>query len=141
MSYFIIATSAGLTLLAFIGLMNFGVFAQSGSMSTLQDINASLCSKHSSWCCSKREHISLLSSDKLRFLPVLLLPGLIMTLEQPHTVTSGQPKAPDEGSVFNSGYNASNCKLVRFNSHLLQPGEFLYHCNIHPWRVASVQSK
>ena len=39
MSYFIIAASAGLTILAFIGLMNFGVFAQSGSMSTLQDSN------------------------------------------------------------------------------------------------------
>ena len=31
-------------------------------------------------------------------------------------------------------------QLILFSIHLSQPGEFLYHCIIHPWRVASVSA-
>lgn len=60
-------------------------------------------------------------------------------LEQPHTVTSGEPAASNEGSVFNSGLMPATANSF-FQFTFTQPGEFLYHCNIHPWRVASVYS-
>ena len=56
---------------------------------------------------------------------------------QPHTVTSGQPGAADKGSVFNSGIMPATANSF-FQFTFSQPGEFLYHCIIHPWRVASV---
>ena len=56
---------------------------------------------------------------------------------QPHTVTSGEPKAADEGSVFNSGIMPATANSF-FQFTFTKPGEFLYHCIIHPWRVASV---
>ncbi|HSA73462.1 MAG TPA: hypothetical protein VLD84_05850 [Nitrososphaeraceae archaeon] len=60
-------------------------------------------------------------------------------VEQPHTVTSGEPGAPNQGSIFNSGImSASANSFLQFT--FTQPGEFLYKCNIHPWRVASVHS-
>lgn len=56
---------------------------------------------------------------------------------QPHTVTSGEPKATDQGSVFNSGIMPATANSF-FKFTFTKPGEILYHCNIHPWRVASV---
>ena len=56
---------------------------------------------------------------------------------QPHTVTSGLPNASDAGSVFNSGVmpaTANSFYQYTFN----QPGEYIYHCKIHPWRTAIV---
>jgi plastocyanin len=62
---------------------------------------------------------------------------LNLDVGQPHTITSGQPGAADEGSVFNSGVMPS-FPVRSFEFTFTQPGEYLYHCIIHPWRVASV---
>jgi plastocyanin len=56
---------------------------------------------------------------------------------QPHTVTSGLPGAPNAGSMFNSGImpaTAPGLYMYTFD----RPGDFAYHCIIHPWRVAAV---
>ncbi len=56
---------------------------------------------------------------------------------QPHTVTSGLPNASDAGSVFNSGLmpaTANSFYQYTFN----KPGDYVYHCKIHPWRTAIV---
>lgn len=138
MSYFIIATSAGLTLLAFIGLMNFGVFAQSGSMSTLQDSNVDYAVSIVPGAAQK-------DSTYHYYPPKIAVPvGTTVAwfnndVEQPHTVTSGEPEAPNQGSEFNSGLMPATANSF-FQFTFTKAGEFLYHCNIHPWRVASVQS-
>jgi plastocyanin len=54
---------------------------------------------------------------------------------QPHTVTSGLENSSDKGSVFNSGiipYSSS------FQYSFAKSGEYVYHCDIHPWRVAKI---
>lgn len=56
---------------------------------------------------------------------------------QPHTVTSGQPGAADVGSFFNSGVMPA-FPVRSFDYTFTQPGEYPYHCIIHPWRVAAV---
>ena len=56
---------------------------------------------------------------------------------QPHTVTSGQPGAADEGSIFNSGVMPA-FPVRFFEFTFTQAGDYPYHCVIHPWRVASV---
>jgi plastocyanin len=138
MSYFIIATSAGLTLLAFIGLMNFDVFAQSGSMSTLQDSNVDYAVSIVPGAAQK-------DSTYHYYPPKIAVPvGTTVAwfnndVEQPHTVTSGEPEAPNQGSEFNSGLMPATANSF-FQFTFTKAGEFLYHCNIHPWRVASVQS-
>jgi len=62
---------------------------------------------------------------------------LNLDVGQPHTVTSGQPKAPDSGSTFNSGVMPA-FPVRSFEYTFSQPGDFSYYCIIHPWRVASV---
>ena len=62
---------------------------------------------------------------------------LNLDVGQPHTVTSGQPGAADKGVVFNSGVMPA-FPVRSFEFAFSQPGEVLYHCIIHPWRVASV---
>ena len=138
MSYFIIAASAGLTILAFIGLMNFGVFAQSGSMSTLQDSNVDYAVSIVPGAAQK-------DSTYHYYPPKIAVPvGTTVAwfnndVEQPHTVTSGEPEAPNQGSEFNSGLMPATANSF-FQFTFTKAGEFLYHCNIHPWRVASVYS-
>lgn len=58
---------------------------------------------------------------------------------QPHTVTSGKPGANDSGSIFNSGLMPATANSF-FQYTFNQDGEFVYHCNIHPWRVALVSA-
>jgi plastocyanin len=56
---------------------------------------------------------------------------------QPHTVTSGIPGGANVGTMFNSGLmpaTSNSFFQYRFDS----PGDFSYHCIIHPWRVAAV---
>lgn len=56
---------------------------------------------------------------------------------QPHTVTSGLPGASDAGSMFNSGIMpATQANFFRYTFDT--PGNFAYHCIIHPWRIAAV---
>jgi plastocyanin len=54
---------------------------------------------------------------------------------QPHTVTSGLENSTDKGTVFNSG-------VIPYTSFFqytfANAGEYVYHCDIHPWRVAKV---
>ncbi len=46
-------------------------------------------------------------------------------------------KTNAEGSAFNSGIMPATANSF-FQFTFTKPGEFLYHCNIHPWSVASV---
>jgi plastocyanin len=139
MNYFIFAASVGLTLLfAFIGLMNFGIFAQTGSMFTLPSTNADYAVSIIPGAAQK-------DSTYHYYPPKIAVPvGTTVAwfnndIEQPHTVTSGEPDAPNEGSEFNSGIMPASANSF-FEFTFNEPGEFLYHCNIHPWRVASVYS-
>lgn len=140
MKYFIFAASAGWATIFFIflGIMNFGVFAQSGSMSTLQISNVDYAVSIIPGAAQK-------DSTYHYYPPKIAVPvGTTVAwfnndVEQPHTVTSGEPDAPNEGSIFNSGIMPASANSF-FQFTFNQPGEFLYHCNIHPWRVASVYS-
>lgn len=139
MNYFIIATSVGLTLfLAFVGLENFGVFAQTGSMSTLQNNNADYAVSIVPGAAQK-------DNTYHYYPPKIAVPvGTTVAwfnndVEQPHTVTSGEPGDPNQGSQFNSGLMPATANSF-FQFTFTEAGEFLYHCNIHPWRVASVYS-
>lgn len=57
--------------------------------------------------------------------------------EQPHTVTSGLPGASDSGALFNSGVMPATANSF-FQYTFNRAGGFVYHCEIHPWRVATV---
>ena len=57
--------------------------------------------------------------------------------EQPHTVTSGLPGASDSGAIFNSGLMPATANSF-FQYTFNRAGGFVYHCEIHPWRVAIV---
>ncbi|HSA72524.1 MAG TPA: plastocyanin/azurin family copper-binding protein [Nitrososphaeraceae archaeon] len=139
MNYFIFTTSASLTmLLTFTALVNFGILAQTGSMSTLQNSNADYAVSIVPGAAQK-------DSTYHYYPPKIAVPvGTTVAwfnndVEQPHTVTSGEPGAPNQGSVFNSGLMPATANSF-FQFTFSQPGEYLYHCNIHPWRVASVHS-
>lgn len=139
MNYFAIALSAGLTLfLAIFGIINFGIFAQPGGISTLQNTNAD-------YAVSIVPGAAQRDSTYHYYPPKIAVPvGTTVAwfnndVEQPHTVTSGEPNAENEGSIFNSGIMPASANSF-FQFTFNQPGEFLYHCYIHPWRVASVDS-
>jgi len=139
MNYFTIALSAGLTLfLAFFGIINFSIFAQPGDISTLQNTNAD-------YAVSIVPGAAQRDSTYHYYPPKIAVPvGTTVAwfnndVEQPHTVTSGEPNAENEGSIFNSGIMPASANSF-FQFTFNEPGEFLYHCNIHPWRVASVDS-
>ena len=139
MNHFIIAVSVGLTLFfAYFGIINYDIFAQTGSMSTLQNINADYAVSIVPGAAQK-------DSTYHYYPPKIAVPvGTTVAwfnndVEQPHTVTSGEPNSPNEGSVFNSGIMPASANSF-FQFTFNQPGEFVYHCNIHPWRVASVYS-
>jgi plastocyanin len=57
--------------------------------------------------------------------------------EQPHTVTSGKPGASDSGAIFNSGIMPATANSF-FQYTFNRAGDFVYHCEIHPWRVGIV---
>jgi len=111
-------------------------FAQQGSMATLQNIDATYAVSIVPGAAQKETiyhyyppHIAV---------PIGTTVGWFNNdFGQPHTVTSGQPGAADKGSVFNSGIMPATANSF-FQFTFSQPGEFLYHCIIHPWRVASV---
>jgi plastocyanin len=58
---------------------------------------------------------------------------------QPHTVTSGNVNSPDSGSLFNSGIMPATANSF-FQYTFNDAGDFVYHCEIHPWRVAVVSA-
>ena len=112
------------------------VTAQPGSMATLQNIPATYA-------------VSIVPGAAQRESPYHYFPPAIAVpihstvawfnndFGQPHTVTSGAPGSSSAGSVFNSGLmpaTANSFFMYTFDN----PGDFVYHCIIHPWRVAAV---
>ena len=57
--------------------------------------------------------------------------------EQPHTVTSGLPGPSDSGTSLILALCQPR-QIHSFNIRLTETGDFVYHCEIHPWRVAIV---
>jgi plastocyanin len=111
-------------------------FAQQGSMATLQNIDATYAVSIVPGAAQK-ENIYHYYPPQIA-VPIGTTVGWFNNdFGQPHTVTSGQPGAADKGSVFNSGIMPATANSF-FQFTFSQPGEFLYHCIIHPWRVASV---
>ena len=113
-------------------------FAQIGSMATLQNIDATYAVSIVPGAAQKENtyhyyppHIAVPTGTTIAWFN--------NDFGQPHTVTSGQPAAADKGSVFNSGIMPATANAF-FQFTFSQPGEYLYHCIIHPWRVASVSA-
>lgn len=112
------------------------VTAQTGSMSTLQNIQATYT-------------VSIVPGAAQRDNPYHYYPPVINVpidttvgwfnndFGQPHTVTSGAPNSSDAGSIFNSGIMPATANSF-FQHTFTQQGDYLYHCLIHPWRVALV---
>jgi plastocyanin len=111
-------------------------YAQTGTMATLQNIQATYA-------------VSIIPGAAQRDSPYHYYPPAIAVptgttiawfnndMGQPHTVTSGSPSASDAGSVFNSGIMPATANSF-FQYTFNKAGDFLYHCEIHPWRVAVV---
>jgi plastocyanin len=111
-------------------------FAQQGSMATLQNIDATYAVSIVPGAAQK-ENIHHYYPPQIAVPTGTTVGWFNNDFGQPHTVTSGQPGATDKGSVFNSGIMPATANSF-FQFTFSQPGEFLYHCIIHPWRVASV---
>jgi plastocyanin len=111
-------------------------YAQTGSMSTLQNIQAT-------YAVSIIPGAAQRDSQYHYYPPAMSIPtGTTIAwfnndMGQPHTVTSGPPDASDTGSVFNSGIMPATANSF-FQYTFNKAGDFLYHCEIHPWRVAAV---
>jgi plastocyanin len=113
-------------------------FAQLGSMATLQNIDATYAVSIVPGAAQK-ENIYHYYPPQIAVPTGTTIAWFNNDFGQPHTVTSGQPGAADKGSVFNSGIMPATANSF-FQFTFSQPGEFLYHCIIHPWRVASVSA-
>jgi len=111
-------------------------FAQPGSIPTLQHIDATYAVSIVPGAAQK-ENIHHYYPPQIAVPTGTTVGWFNNDFGQPHTVTSGQPKATDEGSIFNSGIMPATANSL-FQFTFTQPGEFLYHCIIHPWRVGSV---
>ncbi|MGD1838266.1 MAG: cupredoxin domain-containing protein [Nitrososphaeraceae archaeon] len=114
------------------------IFAQSGSMATLQNIGATYAVSIVPGAAQK--------DSTYHYYPPQIAVPLATTVAwfnndfgQPHTVTSGEPGAPDKGSIFNSGIMPATANSF-FQYTFDEPGEYVYHCIIHPWRVALVST-
>lgn len=111
-------------------------YAQIGSMATLQNVRAA-------YAVSIIPGAAQMESPYHYYPSVIAIPtGTTVAwfnndLGQPHTVTSGPPGAADVGSLFNSGLMPATANSF-FQYTFDRSGEVVYHCEIHPWRVASV---
>ena len=114
------------------------IFAQTGSMSTLQNIDATYAVSIVPGAAQK-ENIYHYYPPKIAVPTGTTIAWFNNDFGQPHTVTSGQPGAEDKGSIFNLGVMPATANSF-FQFNFNQPGEFLYHCIIHPWRVASISA-
>lgn len=116
--------------------MTINSYAQTGTMSTLQNIQAT-------YAVSIIPGAAQRDSPYHYYPPAISIPtGTTLAwfnndMGQPHTVTSGSPEASDTGSVFNSGIMPATANSF-FQYTFNKAGDFLYHCEIHPWRVAAV---
>lgn len=138
MRYIIVAPTVVLLLIVTIAVTTIQIFGQQGSFSPPQNIDVD-------YAVSIVPGASQKDNTYHYYPPVIAVPiGTVVAwfnndFGQPHTVTSGEPEAADEGSVFNSGIMPATANSF-FQFTFTKPGEFLYHCNIHPWRVASVSA-
>lgn len=114
------------------------ILAQRGSMATLQNIDATYAVSIVPGAAQK-ENIYHYYPPQIAVPTGTTVGWFNNDFGQPHTVTSGQPGSADKGSVFNSGIMPATANSF-FQFTFTQPGEFLYHCIIHPWRVASVSA-
>jgi plastocyanin len=127
-----VAIVAGVSFFAFSQVTS----AQIGSMSTLQNIPATYAVSIIPGAAQK-------TSPYHYYPPNIAVPaGTVVAwfnndLGQPHTVTSGIPGASDAGKVFNSGIMPATANSF-FQYGFTRAGDFTYHCEIHPWRVAKV---
>jgi plastocyanin len=127
-------TTAALTLLTTTTTTD--VYGQTGSMATLQNIRATYAVSIVPGAAQK---ISLLHY----YPPAIAVPvGTTVAWfnndqEQPHTVTSGLPGASDSGALFNSGIMPTTAGSF-FQYTFNRAGGFIYHCEIHPYKVGIV---
>jgi plastocyanin len=132
------ATIASITaaMIIAIGAVSNMVYAQTGSMATLQNIQAT-------YAVSIIPGAAQRESPYHYYPPAIAIPiGTTIAwfnndFGQPHTVTSAAPGVADAGSLFNSGIMPATANSF-FQYTFDKAGEVLYHCEIHPWRVASV---
>ena len=111
-------------------------FAQQGSMATLQNIDATYAVSIVPGAAQK-ENIYHYYPPQIAVPTNTTVCWFNNDFGQHLTVTSGQLGTTDKGSVFNSGIMSATANSL-FQFTFTQPGEFLYHCIIHPWRVGSV---
>jgi plastocyanin len=131
------AATTGLTLLTTTTTTTVSnVYAQIGSMATLQNIKATYAVEIVPGAAQK--------SSLLHYYPPAIAVPVGTTIgwfnndpEQPHTVTSGLPGATDSGAIFNSGVMPATANSF-FQYTFNRAGDFVYHCEIHPYRVAIV---
>ncbi len=111
---------------------------QTGSVSTLPNIGATYAVSIIPGAAQK-------TSPYHYYPPVIAVPvGTIVAwfnndFGQPHTVTSGKPSDSDSGSVFNSGIMPATANSF-FQYAFNKRGDFVYHCEIHPWRLGKVSA-
>ena len=112
------------------------ITAQTGSMATLQNIDAT-------YAVSIIPGAAQRESAYHYFPPAIALPTDTTVawfnndFGQPHTVTSGSPNSSDIGTVFNSGIMPATANSF-FQYTFDESGEIAYYCIIHPWRAAVV---
>ena len=112
------------------------ITAQTGSMATLQNIDAT-------YAVSIIPGAAQRESAYHYFPPAIALPTDTTVawfnndFGQPHTVTSGSPNSSDIGTVFNSGIMPATANSF-FQYTFDESGEIAYYCIIHPWRTAVV---
>jgi plastocyanin len=110
------------------------VFAQTGSMSTLQNVAAT-------YAISMVPGAAQKTSPYHYYPPAIAVPtGTTVAwfnndFGQPHTVTSGRPSGPDSGAEFNSGIMPASANSF-FQFTFDKGGDYTYYCMIHPWRLA-----
>ena len=112
------------------------VFGQTGSMAMLQNIGATYAASIVPGAAQK--------SSLIHYYPPSVAIPVGTTIAwfnndpgQPHTVTSGLPSASNSGAIFNSGIMPATANSF-FQYSFNREGNFPYHCEIHPWRVAKV---
>lgn len=134
-------TAAALTLLADTTMSSrdagpINAYGQTGSMATLQNIGAQYAVIIVPGASQK--------TNLVHYYPPLISIPIGTTVAwfnndpgQPHTVTSGLPNATNSGAIFNSGIMPSTANSF-FQFTFNKEGNFPYHCEIHPWRVAII---
>jgi plastocyanin len=114
------------------------VVGQTGSMSTLQNIDAT-------YAISIVPGAAQRESSYHYYPPAVAVPtGTTIAwfnndFGQPHTVTSGSPNSSEIGTLFNSGVMPATANSF-FQYTFAKSGEIAYHCIIHPWRAAVVSA-